>query len=305
MNFIVDVDENKWSKKILEILLLDRTANRNIIWGTEDYENLGAGYNSHFPIESKLITGERNNVIKPRILKSKESQGVRTKDKAEVFTPSLVCNAQNNLIDNDWFGRESVFNIEKEASWKTNIEKVEFPNVKNKTWKDYVDERRIEITCGEAPYLVSRYDTVTGEIIEVKDRIGLLDRKLRVVGENTSTQEEWLEWTERAFQSIYGFEFQGDSLLLARENLLATYVDYFYDKFQREPSENELEKIAKIISWNLWQMDGLTYTIPFQERVDPLEQLDFFGQHEKDEKVLCKIKDWRANKIITFQSLVN
>jgi hypothetical protein len=39
----------------------------------------------------------------------------------------------------------------------------------------------MEISCGEAPYLVSRYDTVSGNIISVDDRIGLLDRKLRVV----------------------------------------------------------------------------------------------------------------------------
>jgi hypothetical protein len=31
---------------------------------------------------------------------------------AEVFTPSWICNAQNNLIDNTWFGRDNVFNKE-------------------------------------------------------------------------------------------------------------------------------------------------------------------------------------------------
>ena len=31
----------------------------------------------------------------------------------------------------------------------------------------------MEITCGEAPYLVSRYDAVTGEVINLKSRIGL------------------------------------------------------------------------------------------------------------------------------------
>lgn len=28
------------------------------------------------------------------------------RDKAEVFTPSWVCNAQNNLVDNQWFGKK-------------------------------------------------------------------------------------------------------------------------------------------------------------------------------------------------------
>ena len=44
--------------------------------------------------------------------------------------------------------------------------------------------KRLEITCGEAPYIASRYDTVSGEPIEIKRRIGILDRKLRVVTEN-------------------------------------------------------------------------------------------------------------------------
>lgn len=43
---------------------------------------------------------------------------------------------------------------------------------------------RLEISCGEAPYLVSRYDSVTGKTIKIKNRIGLLDRKLRIVSEN-------------------------------------------------------------------------------------------------------------------------
>ena len=75
--------------------------------------------------------------------------------------------------------------------------KIEFPD--GKCWQGYVDSRRLEITCGEAPYLVSRYDVSTGElIVPPLRRIGILDRKLRVVNENTDTYEEWLRWTIRA-----------------------------------------------------------------------------------------------------------
>ena len=118
--FTIDVDEGKWSKKIIEILLIDRTTNRNIIWGTDSYQILGREYDSHYPIRYGLITGKNSNVIQPRILKTKESQGKRTKGKAEVFTPSWVCNAQNNLVDNAWFGGENIFNKEFEKGWKTN-----------------------------------------------------------------------------------------------------------------------------------------------------------------------------------------
>ncbi|WP_288770906.1 restriction endonuclease subunit M [uncultured Sneathia sp.] len=302
MAFTIDVDEGKWSKKVLETLLIDRTTNRNIIWGTDDYENLGKEYNSHFPILFHLITGENGNIIQPRILKTKENQGNRTKEKAEVFTPSWICNAQNNLFDKAWFERDKVFNIEKEKTWEATTEQIEFP--KGKTWKTYVDENRLEITCGEAPYLVSRYDTVTGESIELDSRIGMLDRKMRIVNENTETEKDWLKWAERAFQSIYGFEFQGDSLLIARENLLASYCDYYEARFKREPEEKELLKIAKIISWNLWQMDGLTYTIPYREPTEPNEQMTLFDFMKKEKNTFCIIKDWRARKNIIFQDLL-
>lgn len=303
MAFTIDVDEGKWSKKVMEILLKDRTTNRNIVWGTNDYEELGNDYNSHFPIQLHLITGENSHVIQPRILKTKKNQGNRTKEKAEVFTPSWICNAQNNLVDKEWFGGENIFNIEQQQKWKATTEKIEFP--KGKTWKKYVDENRLEITCGEAPYLVSRYDTVTGEPIELESRIGMLDRKMRIVNENIEKEIDWLKWAERAFQSIYGFEFQGDSLLIARENLLASYCDYYEARFKREPEEKELLKIAKIISWNLWQMDGLTFTIPYQEAVEPNMQLSFVDLVGEEEKVLCVIKDWRARKNVTFQDLLN
>ena len=91
-------------------------------------------------------------------------------------------------------------------TWTVNEEKIIFDG--QQTWKKYVDSRRLEITCGEAPYLVSRYDTTTGELIVPPiNRIGFLDRKLRVVNENTITEEEWLKWAERAIQSYYGYEY--------------------------------------------------------------------------------------------------
>ena len=304
MIFTIDVDENKWDREILEILLIDRTTNRNIIWATSDYEPLGQEYNSHFPILTELIINDRSDVIKPRVLKTKDNQGNRTKKKAEVFTPSWVCNAQNNLVDNSWFGRDYVFNIEQNKSWKTTTNKIKFPDVKNKTWKKYVDERRLEITCGEAPYLVSRYDTVSGKSINLFDRIGLLDRKMRVVHENTNNEYEWLKWSERAFQSIYGFEFQGDSLLLARENLIASYCDYMDAKLHRSPSKKELAKIAKIISWNIWQMDGLTYTIPYKKVKEQAEQLHFLSFEDDNKDKLCIIKDWRSKKNVKFRDLI-
>ena len=160
--------------------------------------------------------------------KSKKEQQSRIKNKAEVFTPSWICNKQNNLVDNAWFGRENVFNKEIEQTWETNFDKIVFEDVQGKTWQDYVRENRLEISCGEAPYLVSRYDTVTGEQIKIKNRIGLLDRKFRVISENVDSEPDWYEWAQVAIKSIFGFDWQGDNVLLARENVLFSFIDYYF-----------------------------------------------------------------------------
>ena len=305
----IDISENellKYGDSLLSILLFDRTTQRNIIWGTSDYEDYGDEYRAQYPIEIHLITGSNKNIIQPRVYKEKANQTSRTKNKAEVFTPSWICNAQNNLVDNSWFGRKDVFNIEGYKSWISTIEPIIFEDKRGKRWTDYVDARRMEITCGEAPYLVSRYDAVSGEPIQLQSRIGLLDRKLRIVNENATTDEKWEKWTIRAFQSIYGFDFQGDSLLLARENLLYTFIDNYKYRYGNSPSLKILKKIATIISWNIWQMDGITYTIPYSVVAKQYEQLSFVDELEETESkpCYCQIKDWRAKETVLFVSLV-
>ena len=104
----LDIRENdllELSPEVLATLLRDHTTGRNIFWATHDYEAFGSGYDYHSEILPELITGKNGMVIRPRVLKSKENQTDRAKDMAEVFTPSWVCNAQNNLVDSAWFGR--------------------------------------------------------------------------------------------------------------------------------------------------------------------------------------------------------
>ncbi|MBK6397361.1 MAG: restriction endonuclease subunit M, partial [Bacteroidetes bacterium] len=173
-------------------------------------------------------------------------QQARSREMAEVFTPSWICNAQNNLIDNTWFGRENVFNkviLAKDGSkiWQTNSEKITYP--KGKTWKNYVLDTRLEISCGEAPYITSRYDSTTGESIQVKNRIGILDRKLRVINENVDSREDWLIESQTAFKNTYAFEWQGDSLLLAREAMLITFIENYTHKFEKEPLLKSIQNI--------------------------------------------------------------
>lgn len=253
---------------VIDLLLIDRTTGANITWAVDAYEKShGAGFGFSDEMKLEQVTGENADMVKPRIAKSAAARAGRTKDKAEVFTPSWVCNLQNGIIDESWFGRPSVFNTmsEDNTEWEPTSGKIDFSTVPDgKTWEDYLDSNRMEITCGEAPYLVSRYDTVTGIDIPIESRIGLLDRKLRVVGENCDTHDEERLYSliKRAYKSIYGFEWQGDNLLLARKNLFATFLDYWGMWTGHEPTVEQKREIAEIISWNIFQMDGIEMTRP-------------------------------------------
>ena len=324
-----DILENEilvYDEELLPILLIDRSKTEkeekphNVMWGTDNYASRGKGYQERDEITVSAISGKHGLVLQPRVNKSKEEQEHRSKDKAEVFTPAWICNKQNNLVDAAWFGGKSPFNVEEEGqSWKTIKKKIPFPTRDGKNWQDYVKDIRLEVSCGEAPYLVSRYGVVSGKDIAIEDRIGLLDRKLRVVCENVADEKEWLAWAKEAYKSIYGFEWQGDNLVLAREAMIYTFFDYFKRQFGKMPTKPQTRSIAKIVSWNLWQMDGLKGVVPGSCHDDVHEECDLFGvttrtvtacpgceknDIKRHNGVYCKIMDWGKNKAIRFVNLL-
>lgn len=285
---------------LLDILLIDRTTKKNIVWATDSYERHGKEFVPKKPIKSKLVTGIYGKLVQPRAVKSREEQHQRTRDKGEVFTPLGTVDQMNQLFD------------------KTPVNET--------SWQSYIAELRLEIACGEAPFIVSRYNPIAhGAIIKIENRVGFLDRKLRVVSKHCDRPKEWLTWAKVAYQSSYGYEWQGDSLLIARENLLYTLIDYYKDKFGRRPSLEVQEEIAEIISWNIFQMDGTKYVIPmschhetkivpgelalFWEMPDAIKEYECegckFNRPAKHNGKYVKIKDWVANKTITFISLVS
>ena len=290
----------------LDKLLVDKTTGKNIIFATDDYSEYG--YDKHSEMTVIAIRGMDAEAIQPRVKKSLQEQAERTKKKAEVFTPSWICNRMNNHCDEEGFGRKDVFNKEMDTdgthTWVVMEGKIEFPEKKH--WYKYVDSKRLEITCGEAPYIVSRYDAATGEAIPLPSRIGILDRKMRIVNENTDTEEDWLKWTYRAFQSVYGYEFQGDNLLIARINVLLSFVEYMQDRLKRFPTKKEVNKILNIIAWNIWQMDGITGLIPFGKPQEIMEDLFKDNYNDTVDKFVsdeCRIYDWRSKCSLTYNSM--
>lgn len=295
---------------VLDLLLQDKSTKKNIIWATDTYEELGEGFTDKVQMTAHSLL-RRTDLIRPRIQKSQEAQEQRTRKRAEVFTPVWLCNQMNNYCDNDWFGQKGVFNTENsDHTWTVSEGKIEFS--KEKRWQNYVDSRRLEITCGEAPYLVSRYDVASGELIAPPiRRIGILDRKLRIVNENTETHEEWVKWATRAFEASYGYEYQGDNVLIARVNLLLTFTDYYEERWGQHPDDKLLQQIANRIAWNIWQMDGLKDTVPLGKPYEEYQQMTIFDMFEgapdndddEPEAVPCKIFNWRSKTSMTFMKL--
>ena len=323
--------DSRYPTRILETLLQDRTTGRNIIWADNEYEALGEGYMGDDEITVEKITGLSSGVIKPRIAKEQEHQSKRTKSRAEVFTPSWLCNQMNNDIDATWFSRRDVFNIEDNQAWHTSQGPISFPQKRGYGWHAYVESPRLEITCGEAPFVCSRYDTVTGEILPVDKRIGFLDRKLRIVSEKTKTRKEWVRWALAALKASYGFEYQGDNLLLARINVFETFCEHLRERWGMGITDDELNQAAWIVSWNFWQMNGLTCAVP-TNKMNAVVQSALFGyeepapeplqptlftlldessfdkstQEEKEEGSgktvpFCIIYDWQENEPFEFQ----
>ena len=325
----------KYPRSILEILLCDRTTGRNIIWADSEYENLGDGFMGDDEITVEKITGSNPGVVMPRIAKALERQSQRTKSRAEVFTPSWLCNQMNNDLDEVWFGKRDVFNVEdsQNHSWRATTDSIEFPRCKKgHGWHAYVEAPRLEITCGEAPFVCSRYDTVTGDELPVRERVGFLDRKLRVVTERTKTRKEWVRRALDALRATYGFEYQGDNLLIARINVFETFAEHLRDRWGSGAMQEELEQAAWIVSWNFWQMNGFTDAVPtnktgaevestlgtFKEpEPEPVQQslFDLFDNVFPDEKVeegekasretvpLCVIYDWKNGRPFEFAAL--
>lgn len=291
---------------ILNILLFDRSSSRDLVWGTSMYKLHGDLYKEDSYITPKLISGKMKNLIKPKISKKQSDM-----DRVKLIFDSWRFNVDNDNKHNFKFDCNNVFGEEVESCFN------------DEEWKNSISKKILVMECGEATCFVNRYNLEAKEVIEPFKRKGILDKRLSSINQNVDDEKEWYDMVLVAYKSIYGFDYRGDNVLLARENLLHDFVDNYKYKFDKYPSEDKLIEIAKIASWNIWQMDALKFVIPFscinikkedfqlsifEDENDALSgnwcmgcRFDDFKRHNG---TYCKIKDWDTNKIIKFVNLV-
>ena len=205
--------------------------------------------------DSKLNVDLYNTI--PRYMKSSMDQKDRTKEKAEVFTPASVVKKMNDSFDDGYQGG----------------------------YEDYISKRVLEVTCGEAPFLTTRYDATTGQQIPCGDRVGLLDRKLQRIPDSVD-KSEWTALATRSLKATYGYEWQEDSIFLATKNLLLNTIEYHIDRFNELPDQDDIKEWATIISYNIFRMDGVTLCIP-------------------ETNIKSKVMNWETNKIENFDGSKN
>ena len=179
---------------------------------------------------TKMRFGINPDEVVPRYMKSAALRKERTKTKAEVFTPIEVVKKMNDSFDDGFTGSDI----------------------------NYIKRTVLEVTCGEAPFLTTRYDPYKGHSIPIEERVGHLDRKLQHI--HTDDEMEWSIQAEFALKSTYGYEWQEDSLYIARMNVLLSVVESFVDKFGESPKD--IARWAEIVSYNLFRMDGVSLCLP-------------------------------------------
>lgn len=266
---------------LLKTLLKDKTTQRNIVWASPSYEGMGKAFCSDQPIRRNLLVGKHQSIIQPRVAKHVRKQEQRTRSSGEVFTPPWLVDKQVSAVLGEW---------------------------KEVPLKEWVALRWLELACGEAPYIVTRYDSVTGDSIPVPKRVGYLDRKLQRISQEVTTEKEFIKLAKIAYESTYGYELQGDSLLLARENLLLSFCEHYEQKFGILPTIKTVKAITKIIVYNVFQMNGLTKRTPYSDHSVKEVQMNLFdagteGITVAEGDMLTVIKDWKHKELVTIESI--
>lgn len=267
------------SGTLLTILLKDRTTNKNIVWASPSYEGMGKPFCADQPIKKNLIIGPYDSIIQPRVEKNKRNQEIRTRKRGEVFTPPWLVDKQVSIV---------------------------MKEIGDISFESFIALRWLELACGEAPYIVTRYDSVSGDIIPVDKRVGFLDRKLQRIAEESTTEKEFIKWSKIAYESSYGYELQGDSLVLARENLLLSFCEHYDCKFGKLPTMKVIKQIANIISYNIFQMNGLTKQTPYSSDSKNNIQLNLFDEVNDQEKkgdMFTLVKDWENKVLVSVDSI--
>ena len=99
-----------------------------------------------------------------------------------------------------------------------------------------------------------------------------------------------------------------------------TFFDYYESVWNELPSWELVAEMAEIISWNIWQMDGLKYVLPKSCKTKVIEETNIFGEitrkeipcegclkdlKHKHNGIYAKMMDWSKNEVVDAITFLN
>ena len=245
-SMLQEIDES-----VLETLLTDKSTRRPLVWPSGP--------------EHPAAWMSRDDLLRP----DKNAEDPQA-EQAEF----LEWNRKLNSLDAAWFGHEPAFNTESASGWQTLSEPVAFDDPFH--WKKYVIRPVFLFQAGRGQALVFRPFALGAQPMPYEKRMGILDRRLRIISENTREESEWLRWAESALQSLYGTDSSPLSIFQARLSAIMAVREAYAQRFGAQLPVREEKYMVTTLCWNLFQMDPVTgCSFPVEEKPAPV-QLSLF-----------------------------
>ena len=94
--------------------------------------------------------------------------------------------------------------------------------------------------------------------------------------------------------------------------MLMSFCDYHEARWNKSPDAVLLRKIANIIAWNLWQMDGLKGTTPLGAHYEEFHQLSLWEDPQQIQaaeknnltELPCVINRWRSHSSLRWEESI-
>lgn len=264
--------------RILVTLFKDCAAGRNIVWTDDECVEFGDGFIGDNGIAIEKITNFSSGAIKPHIAKKQGRRFERIMTRAGAIVPSWLFNRMNNSIDAVWLDMRDVSYVKNDVERNSGLKRIVFHEKSGRSGRVYVESHRPGITCGEASFAYSHYDTVTMDASPVGGRIGFSNRMLCVVSEKIGYCREWVRWAPAAPEASSGFEFQCCCLPTCI-NVFGTFWEHQRERWSAGMAEVETGQTVWILLWNILQLNGPICTMPANQ-MDIVVQFILFDYEE-------------------------
>ena len=113
----IDIKENnlyRLDSRLIEILLIDRTTKKNLIWATDNYSSRGAGYQSGDHISVYAIIKRNGSTLLSLALKSRKKNNLSALNRKRKFSLRLGFAMHKTILSITLGSEKKMFSIPKQ-----------------------------------------------------------------------------------------------------------------------------------------------------------------------------------------------